>query len=71
MEGYQMPDTRNDSFEKVAHAHVTQHIGLELWEFISHNKTWWMLPIVLALLFFGLLILLSSSGIAPFIYTLF
>ena len=34
-------------------------------------KKLWMLPIILALLAFGLLMTLSSSGVAPFIYTLF
>jgi hypothetical protein len=30
-----------------------------------------MVPIIAMLLIFGLLILLSSTGVAPFIYTLF
>lgn len=34
-------------------------------------KKLWMLPIILVLLAFGLLMTLSSSGVAPFIYTLF
>ena len=34
-------------------------------------KKLWMVPIILVLLAFGLLMTLSSSGAAPFIYTLF
>jgi len=36
------------------------------------NKRWWLLPMVGALLLFGVLIVVAqSSAIAPFIYTLF
>ena len=35
------------------------------------NRKLWMFPIILVLLAFGLLMVLSSSGVAPFIYTLF
>lgn len=43
----------------------------ELWEFLRHTKKWWLLPIIVALLVAGLLILLSGSVLAPFIYPLF
>ena len=43
----------------------------EFWEFLKHNKKWWLLPIIVILLGLGLLVLLSSSAIAPFIYPLF
>jgi hypothetical protein len=39
--------------------------------FLAHNKKWWLLPIVVILLAFGLLAVLAASGAAPFIYTLF
>jgi hypothetical protein len=39
--------------------------------FLKHNKKWWLLPILVVFLLFGLLILLSGTGLAPFIYTLF
>jgi hypothetical protein len=39
--------------------------------FLRHNKKWWITPIVVILLGFGVLVLLGSSAIAPFIYTLF
>jgi hypothetical protein len=36
------------------------------------RKLWWMIPMVVVLLAFGLLLILAqSSAIAPFIYTLF
>ena len=43
----------------------------EFWDFLRHNKKWWLLPILLALLLIGFLILWGGSAMAPFIYTLF
>lgn len=43
----------------------------ELWAFLRQNKKWWLTPIVVAVLLFGLLVLLAGTGAAPFIYTLF
>jgi hypothetical protein len=44
----------------------------DLLTFFWNNKRWWMLPMVLVLLVFGILLVLAqSSAIAPFIYTLF
>ena len=39
--------------------------------FLLHNKKWWLIPIVVVFLLFGLLVFLSGTGAAPFIYTLF
>jgi len=44
----------------------------DFWGFLKERKKWWLLPMVLVLLLFGVLIVLTSgSAIAPFIYTLF
>jgi Family of unknown function (DUF5989) len=43
----------------------------ELVDFLLHNKAWWITPIVVVLLLVGLLIILSGTGAAPFIYPLF
>ncbi|MCH5372441.1 MAG: DUF5989 family protein [Planctomycetes bacterium] len=42
----------------------------EFWDFLIHNKKWWITPIIVVLLLMGTLILLSGSAAAPFIYTL-
>ena len=42
----------------------------EFWDFFIHNKKWWLTPIVVVLLLMGLLILLSGTSVAPFIYTI-
>jgi competence protein ComGC len=44
----------------------------DLWGFLRHRKKFWLLPIILILMALGVVILLAStSAIAPFIYTLF
>jgi hypothetical protein len=42
----------------------------EFWDFLIHNKKWWITPIIVLLLLMGALILLSGSPAAPFIYSL-
>ena len=47
-------------------------IARELIVFFWQRKMWWLLPLVMILLFFGLLIVFgSATGVGPFIYTLF
>jgi len=50
-----------------------QPFGLirEFWDFLKHNKKWWLTPIILVLLLFGALLILGGTAAAPFIYTLF
>ncbi len=44
----------------------------EILQFLWARKLWWLIPMVSVLLLFGLLLIFaSSSGVAPFIYTLF
>ena len=45
---------------------------VELWQFLRVRKKFWLLPVVIAMLLLGgLLLLAQGSAIAPFIYTLF
>ena len=45
---------------------------LDLWAFMRDRKKFWLLPIFVVLLLFGVLIALTQgSAVAPFIYTLF
>jgi uncharacterized membrane protein len=47
-------------------------IAGELLQFFWQHKLWWLTPMILMLLIFGLLVIFAqSSAIAPFIYTLF
>lgn len=64
-----MSEPQNE-FEHLSQQKRTSLVG-EFVEFLKHNKKWWLLPILLILLGLGLLVLLSSSAVAPFIYPLF
>ncbi|MGB0131520.1 DUF5989 family protein [Chlorobium sp.] len=44
----------------------------DLFSFIVERKKFWLVPLIVVLLLFGVLIVLTSgTAIAPFIYTLF
>jgi hypothetical protein len=44
----------------------------EFFQFLRQEKKYWLVPIVIVFVLFGLLIVFSqSSAVAPFIYTLF
>jgi hypothetical protein len=43
----------------------------DLWGFLAQRKKFWLLPIIVVLLGFGVVIALAGTAIAPFIYTLF
>jgi hypothetical protein len=44
----------------------------EFMQFLKQEKKYWLMPIVIVFVLFGLLIVFSqSSAVAPFIYTLF
>jgi hypothetical protein len=53
---------------------MTSNFGVvnELLAFLWKRKLWWLIPMVVVLMVFGLLLVFASaSGIGPFIYTLF
>jgi hypothetical protein len=66
-------DRQNAPAEFDRIAHEVQSVGLlrELWDFLCVNKKWWLAPILVILLLFGVLVFLSGTAAAPFIYTLF
>jgi hypothetical protein len=66
-----MVEKRSTGFEEAARTHTEQSIFSEFRDFIWQKKKWWMIPILVALLLLGVLVLLSGTGVAPFIYTLF
>jgi len=46
--------------------------AIELIEFLWQAKLWFLIPFVVVLLLFGfILIFAQSTGVAPFVYTLF
>ncbi|MBT3344230.1 MAG: hypothetical protein HN712_08655 [Gemmatimonadetes bacterium] len=43
----------------------------EFVDFLKHNKKWWLAPIIITILFLGLVVMMGGTAAAPFIYTLF
>ncbi len=67
-----MSDSFNspNKFEQAAGEERASLVG-EFWDFLKHNKKWWLLPILVVMLLVGALVLLGGTAAAPFIYTLF
>lgn len=58
-------------FERAAAEARDRSLAGEFYDFLRHNKRWWLAPIVIVLLLMSLLILLSGTAAAPFIYPMF
>ena len=44
----------------------------DTYHFIMERKAWWIVPIILILVFVGVIVIFSqSSALSPFIYALF
>jgi len=59
-----------NEFEK-AGEQASGNLFSEFWHLLKQTKKWWLLPIVTVLVVFGVLMFLSGTAAAPFIYTLF
>jgi len=47
-------------------------ITREFFEFLRERKKWWIAPVLVFLVLFGVLVIFaSSSALAPFIYSFF
>jgi hypothetical protein len=66
-----MSQPKKSEFEEAAAEQGQVGFFRDLWGFLKENKKWWLLPLIMAFLVFALLIFLSGTGLAPFIYTLF
>lgn len=65
-----MGDGQESRFEREA-GKKAPSLLVEFWDFLRHNKKWWLIPILFVLFVFAVLIILSGTGAAPFIYTLY
>jgi Family of unknown function (DUF5989) len=65
------PPRAPSDFEKAAADAQGESLASEFWDFLAQNKKWWLAPIVIVMLLLGILMVLSSTAAAPFIYTLF
>ena len=62
-----------ESGEEFARLAQTEQPGIfaEFFDFLLHNKKWWISPILIVLFLVGLIIAMTASPIAPFIYPFF
>lgn len=67
MEVQQTESKDQRGFERGGSATLVQ----EFFGFLSANKMWWMAPILIVALLLAGVVVLGSTGAAPFIYTLF
>jgi Family of unknown function (DUF5989) len=58
-------------FEELAREAADRSFVSELWGLIRYKKKYWLTPIIVVLLLLGVLVFLSGTAAAPFIYTLF
>jgi hypothetical protein len=65
-----MNDERKRRFEKAA-TQGDSRLFAEYLRFLSKNKKYWLIPIIVFLLLIGLLVMLSGSVAGAFIYTFF
>ncbi|PYN58329.1 MAG: hypothetical protein DMD94_01105 [Candidatus Rokuibacteriota bacterium] len=65
-----MGDAPRKEFERAAGEADSGLLG-ELLDLLRSNKKWWLLPLLAVLLLMGVLVALSSTPVAPFIYTIF
>jgi hypothetical protein len=61
------PSRQTDEFQRQANQ-APPGLVAEFVDFLLHNKKWWLTPIILVLLLLSLLIMLGTTGAAPFIY---
>lgn len=66
-------ESTKDESVSFAQAAEEEQPGLlrEFVEFLVESKAWWLTPIIIVLLLVGLLVVLSGSVVAPFIYPIF
>ena len=60
-----------NDFDQIARSQRETSFLHELWALMRHQQKYWMVPLVAVLLLLGVLVFLSGTAVAPFIYTLF
>jgi hypothetical protein len=66
-----MNEQPSNDFETIGTTESRGGFFRDIWGFLRQEKKWWLTPILILLLLFGLLVLASGTSVAPFIYTLF
>lgn len=64
-----MSEPSPEDFKKAAEG-SQPGLGREVLDLLKKNRKWWLIPILVAIGIVALLITLSATGLAPFIYPL-
>lgn len=67
---HDMSEQKPNDFEQ-AGKQAQSGLVKEFIAFLGENKKFWLIPLLLALLAIGALLILGGTAAAPFIYTLF
>ena len=64
------PTTEASTASDFARAAEAPEMGFfaEFWDFLVHNKAWWLTPIILVLVLVFVLVWFAGTPFAPFIY---
>ncbi|MCB1275577.1 MAG: hypothetical protein KDL09_03305 [Prosthecobacter sp.] len=65
-----MNEDKNLSFEEASQGKQSSLLA-DVWNMLKKNKKFWLIPLIIALLIFGIIIMVGGTAAAPFIYTLF
>jgi hypothetical protein len=51
---------------------ISSRVGVfgELMRFLWARKLWWLIPMIIALIIVGFLLIAGASGLSPFLYSL-
>jgi Family of unknown function (DUF5989) len=60
-----------NDFEQIARSGSESSFLGDVWGLMRQRRKYWMMPIIVMLLLLGVLVFLSGTAAAPFIYTLF
>lgn len=66
-----MSQDQHLDFERAAARSGSNNLVTDVWYFVRTGRKWWLLPLLATLLLFAALMILSSSAVAPLIYTVF
>ncbi len=64
------PSRPADEFAREAER-KTPGLARELWAWLRHNKKWWLAPLLIVLFVVGVVVVVGSTVLGPFLYPLF
>ena len=63
-------ESQSERLDRLARGHKGGLLR-EYWSFMRHSKKWYQIPIIVALMVLGGLVVAGGTSVAPFLYTLF